>query len=968
MARAWWYLACLLCLGACGEIRVVAADAGLGSDIGDDATADGSGDSADGGDVQGSDTAAGCTSDDECKGIKGKTPCKDPICDKQSGQCKLQARMVGSACVDPFNDSVACQETRCDGSGQCVPQNQADGTQCGIGACGNACKSGQCKPATPVDYDDNNPCTNDYCDQGKIIAHDKITNPALTCDDGDVCTQGDACIAGVCQGAQLVCSDGIDCTLDTCAKTTGCVHTPKLDACSDGNPCTKDACDLAVGCTVVGSEFAPCDDGNACSDSDFCDKGVCKGKPSTDLCPCASDSECASKATDLCSVKYKCDVANGVCAPKLDSVVICDTSKDGACLKTACDLATGSCETLPVTGTPTCDDGDACTASSICKSGGCVGVGKTDCADANACTADLCASDVGCVHSPTGGACDDGNPCTVNDTCQGTTCAGGKKPCDDGLLCTFDSCEAKSGGCQHLADQSACNDDNPCTTDICDVSTDCQHAADDAATCDDGNVCTVDSCKSGKCVTVVKCDCAADLDCDDKNPCTTDVCQAGKCVAKNADGNACSPGDKCQKAGSGSCSGGSCVAGNAPIDCSSVADACNAGVCDASKGTCQAVAKPAGTACDDGNGCSESDVCEGGTCTAGAPVTCEAPAGKPCVHGQCQSTGPASHICTLTAKAPGIDCDDGLFCTTGEVCDNNGECVGTPVICASPSACILAACEEAKKSCVSSFAGSSQACDDGLYCTVGDACNGNGSCSSGPARVCAGGACLIGVCDEPTDQCLTQATANCCKTDAECDDGFPCTSDVCDGNACSHSTMPACCNPTIWGDNFDAGTLEGMTLVNSSGSLSLGWQLRAGGVFNSNPTALYYGDPSQNNFDFGASNGTASTPSIVIPSPSAPGPSLKFAVWFDTESGDFYDILTVSAVCVDTGGGSTTIPLWSKPQAMTMKAWQVITTALPASIWGQSCRFDFTFNTVDGVANSGAGVYLDDISVEAACP
>ena len=964
--RLRWLLSVAWLAGACGQIRIVGDDVAAPSDAGADTSVDAVSPDGQGGDGKGLDTASGCQSDEACKGIKGKTPCKDPVCDKVTGQCKLQARAVGNVCVDPFNELLACQETRCDGSGQCQTQKQADGTACGIGACGNVCKAGQCKLATPADYDDANPCTNDYCDQGKFVAHDPVTSLSVVCDDKDACTTGDACVSGVCHGAPLNCSDNFECTLDTCTKTGGCQHTPTLDVCSDGNPCTKDVCDLAVGCTAVGFEFVACDDNNVCSEADWCDKGVCKGKPSSDpACACAADSECIGKAKDSCSLKYKCDTALGVCAPKSDSVVTCDTSKDGACQKSACDPATGTCVTLPVAGTPDCNDDDACTAASVCKAGNCVGTASTDCADNNACTLDSCASDTGCAHVVTAGACDDGNPCTANDACQAGTCAGSKIPCDDGLLCTFDGCDPKTGGCQHLADAPACDDKNPCTSDTCDLQTDCQHAVDDSAACDDGNPCTGDSCKGGKCVSVVQCDCAVDADCDDKNPCTTDVCQAGKCVAKSADGGGCSPADKCQKPGSGVCTGGACVGGNAPIDCSSVGNACNAGVCDATNGTCQAVAKPAGTQCEDGNGCTEGDTCAGGTCTPGTPLAC--PSLGPCNNAVCQATGSTTHVCTLTGKPAGTPCDDGLFCTVGEQCDTSGACIGAPVPCESSSVCVAATCVEAIKACVNSNLDSSHVCDDGLYCTVNDACDGKGGCAGGTPRTCTGGTCVTGVCDEPTDQCLAKATPECCSTSADCDDGFACTDDSCDGKACTHSAASGCCDPTLWVNHFDAGSLEGMTLTNSSGSLALGWQPRTGPVFKSGPTALYYGDLAKNNFDFGASWGVASTPTMTLPdSMFGPG-SLQFAVWFDTESGNAYDLLTVSAVFTTAGGGIATTQLWSKPQALQMGQWLTPVVSLPFALAGQTGHFEFKFNTVDSVANSGQGVYLDDISVQALC-
>ena len=65
---------------------------------------------------------------------------------------------------------------------------------------------------TPVDCNDNNPCTVDSCDPVAGCVHTPVN-----CDDGQICT------------------------LDSCSPDTGaCVHTP-ID-CNDNNPCTADSC------------------------------------------------------------------------------------------------------------------------------------------------------------------------------------------------------------------------------------------------------------------------------------------------------------------------------------------------------------------------------------------------------------------------------------------------------------------------------------------------------------------------------------------------------------------------------------------------------------------------------------------------------------------------------------------------------------------------------------------------------
>lgn len=112
--------------------------------------------------------------------------------------------------------------------------------------------------------------------------------------------------------------------------------------------------------------------------------------------------------------------------------------------------------------------------------------------------------------------CDDGNPNTV-DTCANGVCQN-VNPCDDGLPCTIDSIDSKTGECIHTPRD--CNDLNSCTGDSCDAVTgNCVHTPLAGATCNDGNACTYgDICTAGaNCLGIQR-------NCNDNNPCTTDTC------------------------------------------------------------------------------------------------------------------------------------------------------------------------------------------------------------------------------------------------------------------------------------------------------------------------------------------------------------------------------------------------------------------------------------------------------------
>jgi hypothetical protein len=78
------------------------------------------------------------------------------------------------------------------------------------------------------------------------------------------------------------------------------------------------------------------------------------------------------------------------------------------------------------------------------------------CDDHNFCTTDACLGG-NCAHAalPPGTACSDGDACTSNDVCNSLgTCIGVSVVCDDGHLCTVDTCNATTGACTFTYDES----------------------------------------------------------------------------------------------------------------------------------------------------------------------------------------------------------------------------------------------------------------------------------------------------------------------------------------------------------------------------------------------------------------------------------------------------------------------------------------------------------------------------------
>jgi hypothetical protein len=164
--------------------------------------------------------------------------------------------------------------------------------------------------------------------------------------------------------------------------------------------------------------------------------------------------------------------------------------------------------------------------------------GKTDdgiCYDGNDCTKDICDQGSGkCVFEAMEGDCNDQNACTLNDHCQGGQCLAGKmKNCDDSNTCTDDSCDTKTGDCLHTKKNSGtCDDGDKCT--IGDSCKDGQCISGTPKTCVPDTPCLKDgfcSKTDGQCHFTNN----DGLKCDDGDDCkVNDVCSGGQCVGPDS--------------------------------------------------------------------------------------------------------------------------------------------------------------------------------------------------------------------------------------------------------------------------------------------------------------------------------------------------------------------------------------------------------------------------------------------------
>lgn len=161
---------------------------------------------------------------------------------------------------------------------------------------------------------------------------------------------------------------------------------------------------------------------------------------------------------------------------------------DPQCNEAVCLPGVG-CSVAPKPDGTGCEDGDACTVEDSCNGGHCEGSSLT-CNDGNLCTDDACDPVEGCKYTGNTAPCDDGDLCTVADSCSDTVCGGEPRDCDDGSVCTDDGCDPASG-CIHANNTVACDDDDACTLDDLCTEGSCRGFP---RSCDDGNVCTNDAC------------------------------------------------------------------------------------------------------------------------------------------------------------------------------------------------------------------------------------------------------------------------------------------------------------------------------------------------------------------------------------------------------------------------------------------------------------------------------------------
>ncbi|MHC5111994.1 MAG: hypothetical protein ACYTHJ_19195 [Planctomycetota bacterium] len=326
----------------------------------------------------------------DCTGLD--TDCADGICNPANGKCEQQFLPSGTTCDDGVNCTT--QDT-CDGAGTC------GGMTLDCSGLDNPCTIGACNESTGT-------CEPDFLPSG------------AACDDGSACTSADQCDgAGNCGGKEVICDNNDPCLVFTCNDANGnCESTPARagTACNDGNLCTvNDACDGAGTC---GGSPVDCTG----LDND-CTTGVCD--PADGSCnPVFANAGTSCDDANACTESDACDGAGNCAGNGVDCSDLNDQCNTGVC-----DPADGQCLAQPDNVGAACSDDDPCTTSDVCSDKGqCVGTAVDCSGDRDQCNTATCNGTTGdCDITPVvdGTACEDGDDCTTNDTCQSGTCEGG---------------------------------------------------------------------------------------------------------------------------------------------------------------------------------------------------------------------------------------------------------------------------------------------------------------------------------------------------------------------------------------------------------------------------------------------------------------------------------------------------------------------------------------------------------------
>ena len=414
---------------------------------------------------------------------------------------------------------------------------------------------------------------------------------AADCDDGDACTT-DSCVASSCVFTPIANCGNTGCTMDS--------------NCNDNNPCTQDTCQGGSCVFSAGAnDGMACTDGNACTVSDTCHSGACNGTPlvcddgnacTTDSCNAVTGCShtaipgcggvCTDGATQACYPGPAGTLGVGACQAGIQT---CSGGTWGACLGAVtpgvevCDGLDNDCDGMVDDGNPgggtACNTGmlGVCAAgTTACMSGSIVCAGSVspsaevcdgldnDCngmVDEGASCGAVCGNGI----LEAGEACDDANTtngdgCTSSCLVQaGYSCTGSPSVCTATAIYPLVISRAGSGNGTVTSAPAGIYCGAACSANFSSGAMVTLTATADAGStfagwsgaCAGTGTCIVTMTTATSVMATFALNatsCTTDIQCADGDPCTLDTCQlaTGTCThAVAPDGTACNDGNAC---------------------------------------------------------------------------------------------------------------------------------------------------------------------------------------------------------------------------------------------------------------------------------------------------------------------------------------------------------------------------------------------------------------------------------------